>query len=263
MRTVLKLIAPIMLMAWSCSIARAEVAVTLPPLAGIVRLLAPDTAVFCLLPANADPHHFSVTPRRIERLRHSDILIRASRDDRGWLGLDSGLSQIDLWPDRDHAWLQPEWLLATLPLLAKKLQSLHPGQKDAIAASLSRVILDINAMDRDIFKTLEPVRRDGVILQHASWRHFCEHYGIPVLAIANPRHIEGSLRPKQLERLLTTLRRHPGARLWGDRGKTNSALKWLAERVKHKPITLLDPLGNCNGAWPQLIRDNVTRMVNS
>jgi len=252
-----------MLMIWSCSIARAEIAVTLPPLAGIVHLLEPDIAVFCLLPANADPHHFSVTPRVIDRLRRSDILIRASRDDRGWLGLGSSPPQIDLWPNRDHAWLQPKWLIGILPLLAAKLQSLNPEQKDAIDSSLPRIIDNIKALDRDIFQILEPVRKDGVILQYGSWRHFCEHYDIPVLAIANPRHMKGSLRPKQLERLLTTLRRHPDARLWGDRGKTNSALKWLAGRVKHKSVTLLDPLGSCNSAWPQLMRNNTDRMSGS
>jgi len=252
-----------MFLVWFCPVARAEVVVTLPPLAGIVHLLEPRTDLFCLLPANADPHRFAITPKLIERLHRSELLIRASRDDSGWPGLGFHPVSIDLWPDRDHAWLQPEWLLARLPGLAEKLRTLNPERAAEITAALPGAINKIKALDKEIFRLLEPLRQAGVILQHASWRHFCAHYGIPVLAIANPRHMEGSLRPRQLEKLLVTLRRHPDARLWGDHGKTNSALQWLATKLKHKQVILLDPLGSCGESWSRFMQRNVARMAGS
>jgi ABC-type Zn uptake system ZnuABC Zn-binding protein ZnuA len=246
---------------WPVSDLRAEIAVSLPPLAGLVHLLDPEMEVFCLLPANADPHHFSITPRTLQRLKHADALIRASRDDRVWPGLETDVRQIDLWPDQDHAWLRPDLVLAVLPRLAKELQSLYPERTQVIARSLRHARQTIQSLDDEISRTLQPLNHAGIILQHAAWRGFCEHYNIPVLAVAETGHLEGTLGPRQLQRLLDVAKQHPESRLWGDQNHNNSTLQWLSDKLGNRQIRLLDPLGHCGDSWEQLLRHNISRMM--
>ncbi|MFQ5355365.1 MAG: metal ABC transporter substrate-binding protein [Mariprofundaceae bacterium] len=257
----LKLMSSMILILWPCFVARAEVAVSLPPLAGLVHLLDSQVDTFCLLPSNADPHHFSMTPRLLERLRHSDTLIRTSRDDQGWPGLNTGMRQIDLWPNHDHAWLNPGKVLDVLPGLAREIQALYPDRKISVADSLTRFRELIKVLDAEVSEKLTSVRKTGVILQHASWKSFCEYYNIPILAIAESNKLEGALGPKQLEKLLNILHQHPKAYLWGDQGHSNLTLEWLSARMNGKHIILLDPLGSCSDPWDQLLRNNISRMT--
>jgi len=249
-------------MAWLVclpAIARAEIAVTLPPLAGLVTMLEPGAQVFCLLPGSADPHHFSLTPKQADRLRQAELLIRASRDDGSWQ-LFTPAPSLDLWPHLDHGWLRPTAVMRILPKLAAYLQRLHPDQRRAIDHTLEQAMQTCRRIQQEWRQMLAPLRTHGVIMQHPAWRGLAEEAGVPVHMVMESARHGHEMGPKKLERALRLLRSHPGIRLWGDIRHNNRALFWLTRHSKAGQPLLLDPLGSCNITWFQLMRQNIARL---
>jgi zinc transport system substrate-binding protein len=244
-----------------CSSAKAEIAVTLPPLAGLVKLLLPESDVSCLLPANADPHHFSLTPRRIERLRQVKLLVRATADDGAWRGLPGDIKAVNLWPDKGHAWLLPIDVQQILPRLAEALTKVYPARAQAISTALEKALAETAAMERELQSALDPLRERGVIMQHPSWQAFCRHFGIEVLSVLDSHSHGHESGPRHLQNALAQLQARPGAMLWGDDRDNVQPLYWLANHAQDVPIQLLDPLGDCGMPWSRLMRQNLERIL--
>ena len=240
-------------------VAYAEITVTLPPLAGLVTMLDKDARVSCLLPENADPHHFSLTPRQASRMQKADLLIRASRDDGGWK-LHTSAPILDLWPDVDHAWLQPEKVIHALPKLAKHLQLLHPERHESIAQALKDALKTSRKIQQDWQEALAPVKSKGIIMQHPAWHSLAENMGIPVWMVMESHRHGQEMGPKKLEQAMQLLKMHPGVQLWGNKRHSNRALNWLAKHGSSQTPVLLDPLGDCNTGWSQLMQQNISRL---
>jgi len=232
---------------------------TLPPLAGLVSMLDAKADVHCLLPPGADAHHFQLTPKQVQKLRQADLLIRASRDDGNWPGLSISVRQIDLWPEKDHAWLLPSEVRRILPLLAKKLQDHAPDRKRAIAQSLKHALHLCDKLEAAWEQALAPFQQRGVIMQHRAWRRLCDHFHVPVRVVLEPRH-HGSIRPRQLENALHLLQEHPGILLWGDIRHSNRTLVWLSHRNGNIPVLHLDTLGTCGMTWMKLMHNNLSHI---
>jgi len=240
--------------------AYAVIITTLPPLAGLVSMLDTKADVHCLLPPGADAHHFQLTPKQVQQLKQADLLVRASRDDGNWPGLSISVRQMDLWPKRDHAWLLPSEVRRILPSLAKKLQEIEPGRRQAIAQSLKRALHICDNMERAWALALASVREHGVIMQHPAWRRLCEHFNVPVWEVLEPRQ-HGSIRPRKLEHALHLIKTRPGILLWGDMRHSNRGLVWLSRHDGNKPVLQLDTLGTCGMTWVQLMQDNLARLT--
>jgi ABC-type Zn uptake system ZnuABC Zn-binding protein ZnuA len=233
----------------------AEIMATLPPLAGLVQLLQPESRPACLLPANADPHHFQLSPRQVETLQGARLLIRASRDDGGWPRLPTRGKTIDLWPRDDHAWLSPAEVRHVLPQLAAELEAVTGKQ----AMQLDEALATVTAMDRAWKQALAPLKSRGVIVQHPAWQHLLSSYGVPVHAVLEKHQHGHEGGPHLLEHALEALKAHPDALLLGDTRHSNRSLEWLA-RQSGKTILYLDALGQCGDSWQALMQQNLERL---
>lgn len=239
--------------------AYAEIAVTLPPLAGLVTMLDKDARVFCLLPENADAHHYSLTPRQVARMKKADLLIRSSRDDGGWQ-LRTQTPALDLWPETDHAWLHPGKVMHALPALAKRLQLLHPERREKISTALKAGLETCRKMKHAWRKALSPLKENGIIMQHPAWRGLAKDMGVHVWMVMES-HLHGhEMGPKKLEQAWQIVRTHPEIQLWGDIRHNNRALNWLTEHSHIETPVLLDSLGNCGTTWSQLMQQNIARL---
>jgi len=239
--------------------AQAIIVTTLPPLSGLVSMLDAKAEVYCLLPPGADVHNFQITPKQVQQIKHADLLLRASRDDGHWPGLNMAVQRLDLWPKKDHAWLLPSEVRRILPLLAGRLQDIAPAHRQSIAQSLKRALRVCDELEMAWKQALTPFQQRGVIMQHPAWRRLCEHFNVPVRAVLEPRH-HGSVRPRQLEHALNLVRAHTGILLWGNVHHSNRGLTWLSEHSDNRPVLRFDALGPCNMAWDQLIRWNLKRL---
>ncbi|MFQ5581267.1 MAG: metal ABC transporter substrate-binding protein [Mariprofundaceae bacterium] len=239
--------------------ARADIIVTLPPLAGLVSLLDSHIEVSCLLAAGTDPHHVQLSPRQAEALQQARLLIRTSMDDGDWTRLGSTASTLDLWPNTGHAWLSPRRVKAALPRLAVELHRLYPGRREVIASGLRHAETATEHMWIQWQDTLMAFRTGGVIMQHAAWQGVMEAFGVPVLAVLESRHHGREHGPHMLEHALQMLKQHPQATLIGDMRHNNRALEWLANHTGHR-IIYLDALGTCDMDWQALMQANLKRL---
>jgi ABC-type Zn uptake system ZnuABC Zn-binding protein ZnuA len=242
-------------------VSSAEIAVTLPPLAGLVAMLDDQAKSFCLLPGGADPHHFQLQPRSIESLSRSRLLIRASFDDGGWPLPASHENTLDLWPDRDHGWLSPTAVREALPIIAAALSSLYPKRSDDIALRLKQALVQTFFIESDWQTTLMPVKQSGVMMQHPAWQRLMNAMNIPVLAVLESGRHGHQHGPHLLEDALEKLNKHPDAWLVADIGHSQRTLDWLALHAKSAPRRItLDAVGQCGTSWIELMRDNLNRI---
>jgi len=240
----------------------AEIAVTLPPLAGLVGMLDKQADVLCLLPNGSDPHHFQLTPRSIESMQQTKLLIRASKDDGGWPLPPYHASQLDVWPDTDHGWLNPATVRDVLPLLAKALSDLHPHRQAAIEHALQDALNNTHAIAAAWQMALEPVKKAGVLMQHPAWRGLMQAMHVPVLDVLESGRHGHEHGPRQLEHALTTLNAHPGAWLIADSGHNNSAVDWLYHHTDPQPRRVsFNVLGDCAQSWPALMQYNLDQAI--
>ncbi|MES0371148.1 MAG: metal ABC transporter substrate-binding protein [Mariprofundaceae bacterium] len=241
----------------------AEIIATIPPIAGIVQMLDRESRITCLLPAGSDPHHFQLSPRQIEKLKKATLLVRTSKDDHGWMKLSSGLPLIDLWPDQDHAWLNPDQVQIILPRLAEKLISILPEKRTIILNNLAMAQKTVAMIKDELTHALKELKTDGIIMQHPSWRGLFKSFNVPVLTTLESQHHGHELGPRHLEAALNTLKKNPAAFLVGDLQHSNRSLQWLADHAENKKeILYLDALGSCDDDWSTLMQKNIDRINN-
>ena len=238
-----------------------EIAITLPPLAGLVAMLDDQAESFCLLPAGADPHHFQLQPRTIESLSQSRLLIRASFDDGVWPLPASHANTLDLWPDMDHGWLSPTAARKALPRIADALIALYPKRAESIRLRLKQALVQTFFIESDWQAALRPVKKPGVMMQHPAWQRLMNEMNIPVLAVLESGRHGHQHGPHLLEDALEKLKKHPDAWLVADIGHSQRALDWLALHAKPTPHRItLDAMGQCGASWVELMRTNLNRI---
>jgi len=240
----------------------AEIITTLPPLAGLVRMLDPDAETSCLLKAGSDPHHFQLTPQQVENVGKASLLVRSSRDDQGWLRLNPDIPVIDLWPDIDHGWLNPSSVAEAIPRLADALATAHPQRAEAIRQRLKEALGRVKTISQALTDAIRSLKKRGVIVQHPSWRRVFEQNGVEVLDVLESERHGHELGAHHLEEALATLEAHPGAVLVGDLKHSNRSLQWLAGHAENATILYLDGLGKCGDDWPELMQQNIDRIRN-
>jgi len=239
-----------------------EIAVTLPPLAGLVAMLDSTAKPFCLLAPGTDPHHFQLQPRTIESLRQSRLLIRALRDDRSWPLPPEHANTLALWPEIDHGWLSPATVREALPQIAEALIALHPERADAIKGALAEALAQTDTIAASWRQALAPMRATGVIMQHPAWQRLMQEMEVPVLTVLESGHHGHEHGPHRLDEALAELKQRPGAWLLGNAGHSGRALEWLADHADPRPhYVTLDPLGHCGESWPELMRANLMRIA--
>jgi len=245
------------------------VLVTLPPLSGLVLLLAPNTNVQCLLPNNADPHHFQLTPKQVDSLQQTSLLIRSPRDDQSWAMLQADVPSFSLWENHDekqhthhhhetHAWLNPKRVASELPHLAEALiqsrlvneqdiqAQLKPSQQQAqnIWQQWERLVITYNLKQR------------GIMMQHPSWQGLFEALGVPIRGVLESAQHGQEYGPRKLEKALKVLKENPQTLLIADSNHSNRALTWL-QKHSGNTIILLDALGTCGETWQSFMQRNL------
>jgi len=247
-----------------------DIITTLPPIAGLVHWLKPDADVLCLLPANADPHHFQLSPRQVESLQQSKLLVRSSQDDGHWASLGNQAHVFDLWSRTEHikqheqhranhAWLNPHAIQVVLPKLAAQLQTMYPEDKQKIQKNLALALTQSEALWQAWLQISQStgLNKHGVIMQHPSWTNLFQALHIPIFNSLESEQHGHEHGPRKLEAALRQLQQHPNIRLIADSNHSNRALQWLQSHHPSSTITTLDALGSCGESWVHLMQRNL------
>jgi len=225
-------------------------------------MLDKQADVVCLLSNGSDPHHFQLTPRKIEKIQQATLLIRASKDDAGWPLPPHHAHTLDLWPNIDHGWLNPATVRTSLPLIAKALIDLHPQRETAINNALLTALKKTHDIEQAWQHALEPAKKSGVLMQHPAWQRLMQAMGVPVLDVLESGRHGHEYAPRQLEQALKTLNAQPKAWIIADGSHNNRALNWLQSHVEHQPRRItLNALGTCAQSWPALMQYNLDQLM--
>ncbi len=236
---------------------------TLPPLAGLVRMLLPDARVQCLLPAHADPHRFTLTPRQTEQWHRARLVVRSLADDASWSFLEqqTRAQTISLWEHEPHGWLDPARVSPALDRLAAVLSGAFPERKPEIEARLPKSKARVRQIALEWKQGLGDLKAHGVILQHASWLPLLKASDVKVHLLLEAGPHGAGHKPHLLEQAVGLLKEHPSVWLIGDTRHDSRTLHWLARQI-HPParILMLDPIGTCGQSWDELMRSNLQRL---
>lgn len=248
-----------------------SVSATLPALGGLLQWLAPELEVYCLLPDGAEPHHFQLGARQIERIRSGALLVRSSRDDLSWFKTrSSGIQQektLDIWSHTQqgerHAWLLPQAVLQKVPEINAALIQHFPQLQPSINARHAVLQSDLQRIQAAWKKPMQMLAKRGVIMQHPSWLPLLEAFQVPVLSVLEANNIGHShgYNAKLLDHALQQLQANPHAILIADRRHDNKGLQWLKRKHPESTIVYLDPLGDCEQSWPQLMQRNIELLM--
>ncbi|MHC4471148.1 MAG: metal ABC transporter solute-binding protein, Zn/Mn family [Planctomycetota bacterium] len=141
--------------------------------------------------------------------------------------------------DRDpHVWLAPGPLEVQARTVAHTLADLDPANAENYLANLESVLEELDRVDAEIRKMLEPHRGRRLYVFHPSWGYFCDAYGLR----QSPIEIEGK-EPSEAELtdLVRMARKDRAKAVFHQEQITGQSARALAEAVG-ADLVPLDPL---------------------
>jgi len=237
------------------------VVVSIAPLATFAEKIAGDQIeIVTLVPAGADPHSWSPTPRQIDRVNQADLwfrlgeigeeqLLRAVKGrDLAILDVREGVELI-YDPDHvcphcqqhhsgadQHIWLSPRVAQTISQTMAAALIEHYPKLEDEIETGLEQWLLELRQLDREITAKVQGCKT--ILTSHAAYGYFARDYGLTQISIEvagkepTPQQLANMMRRAQASR----------ARCIFVQPQTNQK---GAERVAHQlglKIRVADPL---------------------
>jgi len=218
---------------WSQSTQKLTIVSSIRPLS----LLASDLVVGLpvevktLLPANADPHNWSMRVSDRQLLASADLMVWLGPDFENFLTkplkqlprerqLELGALPALQWPNEDgdehdhsshhdhhhhagrdmHLWLNPNNALEIQTALAQRLTELRPDWREILQERLQQQIALLKNIQADIQRKLSPHRQNGFIAYHDTYAHFVATFGLRQLDAVN-QFAEQRLSAKALQRL--------------------------------------------------------------
>lgn len=82
-----------------------------------------------------------------------------------------------------HVWLSPRLLKIEARTVAKTLGELDPAHREAYDRNLAALDARLDAADREIRRTLDPLRGKTFFVFHPAWGYFADEYGLKQVAI--------------------------------------------------------------------------------
>jgi len=264
-----------------------HVVATIPPLAGLVRPLLPETIeVVSLIEPGQGIHGHRLNAAQLARARTADVIFAVG------LGIEESTlpnlvqnkpegQQIAIFADmlgiqdghadndHDHAhsngvdphlWLDPD-LAAQFVMRASELLIDRAGagsdKGSAIADRRDRWLSRIAEIDRAYASALEPYRGSAVLTQHPAFGRLLERYGLherplqAVSAAAGPSagEVAEAVRAASAQGVVAVFLEPQSSAELMQRIASRSGL----------PVETLDPLGY--GDWEQLMRSNLDALV--
>ncbi len=232
-----------------------KVGASIPPLAGWIRVLAPESEVVCMLQGATSPHNFSPSPSLYRNLQNVKGLVYVGRGvDRTWvrrmiralspppatLPLNERLHPAPVDP---HVWLSLSRLAILTDTLAEWLRRLDPALEEEIHVRSRQYLTRIQQV-RDSLLHSRATSYPPVVLSHAAWLVLFQELGIPVIGVVHPVPDQPP-GPRSLGRLIERARKQGVRWVIVDRGERDAVSEAVARELQAR-ILVLDPVGSCD-----------------
>lgn len=227
------------------------------------QIIGPEASIPTLIPQDADPHAFELSPQGRIQLEKADLIFAHGYGFEGHL-LDTlqtlpaqkvvylsrcrGIkhpSTRDKVPNTDcmfeedpHIWMNPREVLPMLDQLCEQLCLYEPSQAAIYKKRAEQYKQDLEALDTELENLLSsiPPKRRYLICQHNNLSHFSKRYNFKVLATL---HTHGEEPSANLYRsLLETIKSYDIPVIFYDPREEDRLVKTLAReaRIQTQPL---------------------------
>ena len=154
-------------------------------------------ALFQLIPAGTEPHHFEPTPGDIISVSTADLFVYLSNEIEPWAtDILKGLSHTQavqvapvLEGEDPHVWITPYGALAVAKRIEETLSKADPKNKAYYRANLKNFEQEIKSLHQDFKKGLASCRNYEMIhMGHLAFAALADSYGINLHALAGTSH---------------------------------------------------------------------------
>ena len=229
-----------------------------------------------------DPHAIELKPAQLARVRGAALLIRVGLDHEPWLAklrLPESVVVVDasgsvrliqtqtprLRVERrahvhafgnTHYWLDPANAVPITAAIRDALAKLSPQDAQLFDRNRSAFIDLLTTKIEAWKKSIAPFRGVKMVVMHDSWSYFAEHFGLQVVAAAEP-HPGAPPSPAELAALFQRMRQSGVKILIADPHSNPSLVRQITSKGGALAVTL-SPSGH---DYIRLFDDNVTRLV--
>ncbi len=269
-----------------------RVVVSIPPLAGLVRELAPDAQVTLLVPPGVSEHGFEIGAAAIAATGGADLvalngaglepqverLLKSQGDRQGRsvirFGDVVGVEAVghDHGDDHDHdhdhgavdphLWLDPVLVERFTPALSQALMSAMLRADDqegmrSLEARTAHLLTRVREVDQAYREQLEPFKGKGIVTQHAAFGRLADRYGLHVAAtLRSADMVEPT--PAVIAEVARLARERGVKAVFTEPQSSGMDARRLSEATGLK-LLVLDPLGT--GNWEEMMLTNLESLV--
>lgn len=185
----------------SSEIQNIKVAVTINPYAEFVKKVGGDRVnVLVLVPPNANPHTFDLSPSTIKAVSEAKIYFKVGGGlefEVNWLNKLAELNPnmlivdtskgIELIGSREHTdphiWLSPKNAILIVDSIYKGLVQIDPDGAKIYKENRDAYINELETLDTEVKETLSDLRTRVFIVYHPAWTYFARDYNLKQIAL--------------------------------------------------------------------------------
>ncbi len=267
----------------------ARIVVSIPPLEGLARALAPEAEIVTLLPPGMSEHGFELTPGAIAATGRADLVVlvgaglepqverllkaqgeRAGREVIRFgdvvgvhadphAGHDHGPGEAcehDHGGVDPHLWLDPALVEQFVPELAAAVARVA-GDAESVTEHAMAFLERVRDVDRAHRSALEPFSGKAIVTQHGAFSRLAERYGLRIAAVLRAGETTEPT-PALIAEVARLAREGEIAAIFAEPQSSAAEAERLAERAGLR-VGVLDPLGS--GDWEALMRGNLEALV--
>jgi zinc transport system substrate-binding protein len=261
---------------------------TTHPLAVILQEIVGDKGtVKQLIPPGASPHTYEPRPSDLKMTESAGAFFYTSRNLDGWATRLSARKRIEVFEgmpaslrmkftehhhegeeatghghesgkliDDPHFWTDPMMVKALLPSLVKQLAAIDPANAKAYQANANQFSAKLDALDKELAKTLAPVKGKPVFLFHPSFQYMLRRYGLVYAGVIEPFPGKEPA-PKYLKAIIQQLHQTGAKAIFIEPQLSRRPAEVVAESAKVK-VAVLDPNGGVPGrmSYDELLKYN-------
>jgi len=242
--------------------ARPVVAVSVLPQAYFVERIASDRVrVEVMIPPGANPTTYEPTVDALKSFSGAALYIAVGHShfafEAAWIEeLLAEQPRLEVVRGSDdetdvgydpHVWLSPRLVRTQADRIAAALQRVLPDSKDMLGENLAEFREEIEALDSELRRLLEPYRGRKVFVYHAAWGHFTRDYGLTQVSLEGGARKPGA---GALAAFIEEARREKARVIFVQPQFSQESARLVAEEIGAR-VQSLDPLAP---DWPDNLR---------
>lgn len=243
------------------------VMVTILPLAYFIEKIGGERVnVSVVIPPGASPHTYEPTPRQLRRLSEAELYVKVGSGiqfEEEWLNRlvslnrsmricnsSKGIKLIQNRehnhhekgghpPDKDpHVWVSPLNAVVMAKNIKDSLIEIDPENSKFYARNAEKLVLELNALDKEIRERLSGLKSRSFMVFHPSWGYFSSVYDLEQI----PIEIEGKEpSAKALTQLIDRARRRNIKVIFTSPQFSTKSAEVIAREIKGR-VVFIDPL---------------------